>query len=226
VDAVGERGPSFAPGTQYSYSDPGTSTLGAVIAEVAGMPAETFLQRRILDPLGMDDSRLVLPLDDPIRPRVTSTYRRAGEGWERYWDNTQPVAVPFFRASGGLWSTSLEYARFMTMMMHHGRTDTGRLLDSATVALAIEPHAAYVYPPAERATRDRYYGLHWSVLTDRYGPVGEPFAPGTFEHAGSDGTVAWADPARDLLVIYLTQSRGHDTRMPLLRLVYDALGER
>lgn len=223
VDAVGEKGPEFPPGTRYSYSDPGTSTLGALIAEVSGMRAEEFLQRRILDPLGMRDSYFLLPSDHPARPRFASTYRRQLGGWVRYWDNTQPLIVPFFRASGGLWSTSLDYARFMSMWLGKGTSNGRRLLKPESVALAVEPHSAYVYSPDSLARRDRFYGLHWSVISDRYRPVAAPFSAGTFEHGGSDGTLAWADPARDLVLIYLTQSRGQDTRSAFLRLVYAAM---
>ncbi|HXV87240.1 MAG TPA: serine hydrolase domain-containing protein [Gemmatimonadales bacterium] len=224
VDAVGAKGPEFPPGTRYSYSDPGSSTLGAVIAQVSGMPAEDFIQRRILDPLGMRDSYLLLPPPDhAMRSRVAATYRREAGRWTRYWDNSQAMLVPFFRASGGLWATSLDYARFMHMMLRKGQAGSVRVLRPATVELALQPHAAYVYPPDSARTRDRFYGFHWTVLTDRYGPVHPPFAPGIFEHGGSDGTMAWADPARDLIIIYLTQSRGQNTRNDLLRLVYGAL---
>jgi CubicO group peptidase (beta-lactamase class C family) len=222
VDSVGARGPSLPPGTQYSYSDPGTSTLGALIARVSGIPAEDFIRRRLLEPLGMVDSRLVLPLNDPIRPRVASTYRREDGTWVRYWDNTRPLVVPFFRASGGLWSTALDYARFMTMMLDRGRYGSRQILDTTSVDLALQPHAAYVYTADQQKERDRFYGLHWIVYTNRYRPVEPPFSTGIFEHSGSDGTLAWADPSRGLILIYLTQSRGQDTRNDLLRLIYAA----
>jgi len=222
VDAVGQKGPSLPPGTQYSYSDPGTSTLGALIAQVSGMASEDFIGRRLLEPLGMTDSRLLLHANDPLRPRTASTYRRENGRWARYWDNTMPLAVPFFRASGGLWSTSLDYARFMAMMLARGEYDSKRFLSRASIDLALQPHAAYVYSSAEQKERDRFYALHWTVYTDRYRPVAPPFAAGIFEHAGSDGTLAWADPSRELILIYITQSRGHNTRNDLLRLVYAA----
>jgi len=224
VDAVGAKGPEFPPGTRYVYSDPGTSTLGALIAQVSGMPAEDFIQRRLLDPLGMSDSYLVLPpAGHPARARVAATYRRQEGRWTRYWDSSQPMIVPFFRASGGLWSTSLDYARFMTMMLHQGRFGTAPILQPATVDLAIQPHSAYVYPADSVRNRDRFYGFHWSVVTDKYRPVNPPFTAGIFEHGGSDGTLAWADPARDLILVYLTQSRGQNTRNDFLRLIYAAL---
>jgi CubicO group peptidase (beta-lactamase class C family) len=61
------------------------------------------------------------------------------------------------------------------------------------------------------------------VRSDKYAPVEPPFASGIFHHSGSDGTNAWADPSRNLIIVYLTQSRGSDTRMPFVRLVYAAL---
>lgn len=63
------------------------------------------------------------------------------------------------------------------------------------------------------------------MYTDRYRPVAPPFSSGIFEHSGSDGTLGWVDPSRGLVLVYLTQSRGQDTRGDLLRLVYDAFTE-
>jgi CubicO group peptidase (beta-lactamase class C family) len=223
VDAVGAKGPEFPPGTRYSYSDPGTSTLGALIAEVSGVSAEAFLQWRILDPLGMRDSYFLLPMDHPARPRFAATYHRENGKWVRYWDNTRPLIVPFFRASGGLWSTSVDYARFLSLWLAGGVLGDRQLLRPETVRLATEPHSAYVYAADSVARRDRFYGLHWSVISDRYRTVAAPFSAGTFEHGGSDGTLAWADPARGLILIYLTQSRGQNTRNEFLRLIYAAL---
>lgn len=222
VDGVGDRGPTFPPGTGYSYSDPGSSTLGALVEALSGIPSEDFIRLRIMEPLGMADSRLHLEADDPLLPRVAATYRRAGDGWERYWDHSLPLAVPFFRASGGLWSTSLDYARFLAMMHAGGTWNGSRILPAESVELSLQPHAAYVYTPEERAERDRFYGFHWTVYTDRYRPVAPPFSSGIFEHSGSDGTLGWVDPSRGLVLVYLTQSRGQDTRRDLLRLVYDA----
>jgi len=224
VDDVGKRGPEFRPGTDYFYSDPGTSTLGALIAERSGMPAEEYIRRNILEPLVMKDSFLVDDPASPLRARVAAAYRRGADStWLRYWDNTMPAVVPFFRASGGLYATALDYARFMAAMVGRGSLDGARILLPASVELATQPHAAYVFAPERRADMNRFYGFHWDVWTDQYRPVEAPFAAGMFEHAGSDGTVASADPKRRLIVIYLTQNRGETTRRSLLRSVYDAI---
>jgi CubicO group peptidase (beta-lactamase class C family) len=110
----------------------------------------------------------------------------------------------------------------MMMMLQRGRYESRSLLSPSSVDLALQPHAAYVYSAEQQKERDRFYGLHWTVYTDRYRPVAAPFSPGIFEHAGSDGTLAWADPSREMILIYITQSRGHNTRNDLLRLIYAA----
>lgn len=221
VDAVAERGPEWPPGSDYWYSDPGSSTLGALIAEVSGMPAENFLRLRILEPLGMVDSflDLVAP-DDPRRDRVASTYWRAEDGgWERYWDRSREQVLPFFRASGGLYATAMDYARFMAAAAGGGRLGSVELLTPESVALATRPHANAHLTPEEEATRRTIYGLHWTVFTDPEGPE----TPGTFGHGGSDGTYAWYDPAEELLGVWITQSRGNGQAPRFRALIYEAL---
>src|SRR5262245_5741011 len=44
------------PGTKYQYSNAGINTAGRIIEVVGGMPYETFLQKRLFDPLGMTDT--------------------------------------------------------------------------------------------------------------------------------------------------------------------------
>lgn len=43
----GKAGPQNAPGQKYEYSDVGSATLGAVVAQVSGMPVERFIETRI-----------------------------------------------------------------------------------------------------------------------------------------------------------------------------------
>jgi CubicO group peptidase (beta-lactamase class C family) len=43
----------FAPGSKYSYSNPGYVYLGRVIEVVSGQPFETYIDKEILRPLGM-----------------------------------------------------------------------------------------------------------------------------------------------------------------------------
>ena len=224
VDAVGQKGPDSPPATEYSYSDPGTSTLGALIAERSGMPAEVFIRTRILEPLEMKDSFLVDDPANPLRQRVAAAYRRDGTGsWVRYWDNTSSPVVTFFRASGGLYATARDYAYFMAAIAGRGSFGAVRLLSPESVALATQPHSAYVFPPDRRAKMDQFYGFNWFVYSDKFRAAEPPFSAGIFFHGGSEGTLAWADPKHNLIIIYAAQSRFTDTPREFVRHVYGAL---
>ena len=226
VENIGNEGNvAFEPGTSYSYSDPGSSTLGAIIESVTGRPSEYFIHQRIIDPLGLDDTFCTLvEEDDPRRSRISATYRGGPGGWEQYWDNSLPKAVPFFRASGGMFSTVMDYARFLNVMMNEGKYDESHLLSPITVRLATSPQTIRVYQPEQWKEESRFYGLHWFVYTENWASGG-PVTPGTLGHGGSDGTLGFVDPQNELIALYFTQSRGTATRSSFMRMVFEAIIE-
>jgi len=128
---------------------------------------------------------------------MNSTYEVGADGITKYWDNTQAQTTPFFRASGGLYSSVLDYARFLQAWMELGRFDGGTLLRPETVRRALTRHDGL-------SRADRGYGLHWEV----YGESDDPDVLPPFGHGGSDGTIAIAIPARDMMVLFFTQTRG------------------
>ena len=193
VDLVGEMGPPNPPGESYRYSDHNSATLGAIVAEVTGAPVEEFIQARLLDPLGLRDTHAYFSPDSAWAPRMNSTYGTRTDGpLERYWDPTMPQQTPWFRASGGLYSTVFDYARWLSVWMNLGEYEGGRLLEEATVREAL----AQGYSPG--------YGMHW----ERFDGPEEGTALPAFGHSGSDGTFAMAFPPVDAMVLYFTQSRG------------------
>ena len=57
ADAVGRAGPAVVPGTRFCYSDAGSSSLGAAVAAAGGQPVARQIERRILEPPGMTETR-------------------------------------------------------------------------------------------------------------------------------------------------------------------------
>lgn len=208
VDDIGEIGISRTPGTFY-YSDSGSSTLGAIVMEVSGMPVERFIETRILTPLRMTDTHTLFTPDAPWADRMNSTYRWSKEdcAFERYWNPEMEQRYRYFRASGGLYSTTRDYARFLTMWMNKGRYGDVRLLSEATVEAALRPFG-------DRGD-ERGYGMHWTIRNEQM----EDGLPAMFGHGGSDGTMAWAFPALDAVVLYFTQSRDRSERERFLSIL-------
>jgi CubicO group peptidase (beta-lactamase class C family) len=193
VAKFGTEGPAAAPG-EYSYNNAGYNTLGAVIEVVSGQSLERFLASHIYAPLGMADS---LNHEDPAKlHRMATVYRGRRQGgrgvpivFTQGFTPGDGPDFPVIRASGGLISTASDYARFLEMYRRGGEYNGRRLLQDATVRAAITPRV--------KSGATTSYGYGWMIRED-----------GSYYHTGSDGTMAWIDPAREIVGMVLTQSPG------------------
>ena len=215
ADEAGEHGPELTPGSQFQYSDTGSDTLGAVVEAVSGMSLQTLYQEWVLDPVGMDDTVTLIDAEDPRTARICSGYIGARNNWSRYWSPADEPLYPFTMGSQSLYSTPLDYARFLALWMDGGVAGEQRLLSEETVARAMTPVSAMKQLgadadyPTEFPGLDVWYGQMWMLYLDPEAPEGT--APVAFGHGGSDGTAAWVFPERDLMILYFTQSRGGAT---------------
>jgi len=198
VAKFGKEGPAAPPGA-FSYSNAGYNTLGAIIEVVSGSPLEAFMKSRLYDPLGMIDT---LNHADPAKlERMATVYygREApgrGRGKVEFlkgFTPGDPPEIPFIRASGGLVTTASDYARFLEMYRLGGVYGGRRILTEATVRAAITAHTL----PGQVNGQGQHYGYGWFIG-----------AAGSYSHSGSDGTMAWVDPAREIIGMILTQSPG------------------
>ena len=204
VDLVGEWGPPHPPGQQYRYADLNSAVLGAIVAELTESPVEHFLQNRIFEILGLFDTYSYFTPAFSWASRMNSTYRREGSSWVKYWHNKMPQEAPFFRASGGLYSTVFDYAKFLLVWMERGEYSGGQLLSEETIVEALSG-----------SLLNRHYGYHWELYAD---PEDSDELP-VFGHAGSDGTIAIAIPENNIIVLYFTQSRGNTTIEPFIDII-------
>jgi CubicO group peptidase (beta-lactamase class C family) len=209
----------FEPGSAFAYSDQGTDTLTAVVEAASGMPAADFVRTRILAPLGMHDSTCVLSADHPLRARAIPKYMGSPGDWTRFWGPDDPPLFPFFLGSQGLYSTALDYARFLDFWRLLGRTSQARLLKARLARKALRPTPLSFPTGSGFAGLASGYGSLMQVWTRPDGDDAGELA--VFGHNGSDGTYAWAFPERKALVLYFTQSRGNPTGLR----VEEVLGE-
>ncbi len=139
--------------------------------------------------------------------------------------------VTQFSGGGGLVSTADDYLRFAGMQRRGGALGDVRLLGPRTMRLMASNHL-----PGDLASMGQKvwaevsfegigFGLGGSVMLDpaRAQTLG---SPGDFGWGGMASTVYWADPAEDMVVIFLTQltpSSAYPIRKELRALVYSAL---
>lgn len=195
ADTLVTEEPAWPLGT-HSYTDLNYFLLGAIVEEVTGARLETFIEERILRPLGMRGTHTAYDPDNTWAQRVPSVYRWydfAG-GFRRVWNRRQPWRWYFFQGAGGLYSTAQDQAVFTAMWMNGGEWNGVRILSEEIVEEALRVHGSIVGD-------DDGYGYGWRV---RPASMSEGL-PGALHHSGIDGTLSLGLPREDAVVVVLTQ---------------------
>ena len=122
----------FPPGARPSYSNWGSELAAQVVADVAGVPFEQFLQREILDPLDMDSTTMALPgeMAPDLAERMSAGHRRAN-GWFTTEDLMPRGPLG---AAGAVASTASDMVRWMRFHLNGGELDGVRLMSPETHA--------------------------------------------------------------------------------------------
>lgn len=225
----------FAPGTAFNYSV-STDVLGVVVARLAGRRLGEVLAKRILQPLGMVDTRFDAAPE--ARHRLTDAWGLTAPGRPREvvdaaattaWDGP----ARFESGGAGLLSTAADYHRFCAMLLGGGALDGARLVSPKTLALMTANHlpgggdltrlSRSLFSEATQAGTG--FGLGFAVLTD----PALSLIPGTRgEHhwGGVYSTAFSVDPGERLSWVFMTQlapSSAYPIRRELKTLIYSAM---
>src|SRR5690348_10100530 len=101
---------SWAPGTQFEYSNLSYAVLGRVITAVTGTPYSDFVSSRLLTPLGMTATGY--EPDGFSADQLARGYQRAGDTWAEQ----PPDGNGAFSPMGGLFSTVADLALWVSGM--------------------------------------------------------------------------------------------------------------
>ena len=237
IDALAKVPLEFSPGTAWNYSV-STDVLGYLVGKISGIPFDRFLQSRIFEPLGMDDTAFTVPADK--QDRFAACYALGKEGKTVLQDD--PTKSDYLKTpvllsgGGGLVGTASDYMRFCQMLLAGGVTESGqRLLGPKTIELMTQNHL-----PGGKDIFELSKSLFSEATMAGVG-FGLGFAPTTSVTrtmvAGSDGayfwggaasTTFWCDPKEDLAVVFMTQflpSAHYPIRRDLRTLIYAAITE-
>lgn len=222
----------FSPGEAWSYSV-ATDVLGYLCEAISGQPFDQFLQSRILDPLGMQDTFFVVPPDKI--DRFSACYQRNKNKEIIIQDDPMDsdFARPktFFSGGGGLVSTADDYLKFCRMLLGGGCLGQTRIIGPRTLAFMTQnclPSNDDLTRWARGAFSETIYegvgfGLGFSVNLGNGPIIG---SAGEYAWGGAATTSFWVDPVEDLTVIFMTQfmpSNVFNIRAQLKALVYSAI---
>ncbi len=221
VAIVSQRPLEFEPGTRWLYSNTGLNTLGRIVEVVADKPFDQFVVDRICKPLGMKDTLFTPP--PQMYDRIATVYnlkdgKLSKADVDHYNRNSK-----FVRASGGLFSTASDMARFYQMMLNGGALDGQRILSRASVEVMTAVHTGSI----KTGGPGMGWGLTWAVVRDGEGTLNMQ-SEGAYGHGGALGTYGWVDPKKDLVgVLMIQRASGGDAaeRNTLLELAGTAISE-
>jgi CubicO group peptidase (beta-lactamase class C family) len=199
----------FQPGSRWAYSTAGIDILGRVVEVAGGVPFDQFLQKRVLDPLGMKDTSFW------IAPEKQTRYARSYR-WNAQAGKLEPTTIPYLYQTAvtdrdrpplggaGLFSTAEDVARFYQMMLGGGSFNGKRILKPATVAEMTRKQTGDL-----TARPGMPWGLGFSVVEDPAKMAANSvLSAGSFGHGGAFSTQSWADLARTLIWIVMFQRDG------------------
>lgn len=145
------------PGAVWDYSAGGYALLEYLMEEITEEPFAEYMQREILDPLGMENSRYGYSPDHGTQAAV---------GHDAAQQPVEPVQYPAL-AAAGLYSTAGDLAHFLAAAMEGaGGRDVGAgVLSSSTVDMMLNP-AANTWSAFQYGERGRA-GLGYALYTLR-----------------------------------------------------------
>jgi len=114
VALYGKRGPEFAPGSRWAYSNYGMVLAGVVIERVTHQSYYNYVEEHVYKPAGMTSSGS-LPEDQPVANRSVGYMRSDSGGWK---PNTGTLPYRGTSAGGG-YSTVGDLVRFATALLSH-----------------------------------------------------------------------------------------------------------
>jgi CubicO group peptidase (beta-lactamase class C family) len=145
-----------APEMRHEYSNLGYALLGRIIANITKAPYRTFVEQRLLAPLGMTASGF----DVLAHPKEK---RAIGYRWENdAWAEEPTMKDGAFNAMGGLEVSAADYAKWLSF-----------------ISSAWPPRDGADTGPAKRATvRQMARGANHAALFHRYATDGDKQCPG------------------------------------------------
>ena len=196
---------AYAPGSQSRYSDFGPITLAWMTEAITGESFDTFVERRIFDPLTMVSTGYLTNknrgLDRAVPTEVDDYFRRRTLQGEVHDETAWLLGGTAGHA--GLFSTIRDLTRFAGMLSRDGRVGKTQFLKPETIRRFTQRT-----DPEGRHTR----ALGWDTKSmTGYSSAGSRFGPRSFGHTGFTGTSFWYDPDSHLYVILLT-NRVYPTR--------------
>ncbi|GHF73102.1 serine hydrolase [Streptomyces mashuensis] len=121
--------PASAPGAAFHYSNTNFEILGMLVEKITGTPVGRVITSRIIEPLGLTETRFPAPGDRSLATPYVHGYRGLRVGPLFFWrDVTTEFEPSVFLSAGAMTSTEQDMVTFYQALVD------GRLLSPAGLA--------------------------------------------------------------------------------------------
>lgn len=195
VRLLGEIPLIAEPGTKYEYSI-SLDVMGLIIQRASGMPFQDFVQRRLLDPIGMDETVWRLSPAQARRLAALHIYadgRRIAEPTATAGAYSEPVTL--YAGGAGLVSSTRDYLAFLAMELNDGLAGRVRVMRPETARMIRTDIL-----PAELTALGGGYGFGGWVARPGHRRAGE------YGWSGAAGTQAWVDKPQNFAAVMMIQA--------------------
>jgi CubicO group peptidase (beta-lactamase class C family) len=184
------------PGEVHCYANSTSILLGLLIERVTGMPLNIMAQKQFFGPLGMTSSTFFPDSLDRSRiaPTEIDPWRGHEIRGEVHDESAWALRPALVAGSAGLFSTTPDLLRFLTMILNRGEYGGTRYFSRDTVALM---HTNAIQPRLGTST-----ALGWELDQERF--MGTHRTGMTFGKTGFTGCTIVADPQKDSGFVFLT----------------------
>lgn len=209
AEKMGKLPLMFHPGTQWAYG-PSVDVQAFLVERISGKPYGQYVRESVLDPLGMSETRYVVPEED--RDRISAIYRREDGKLIQVPDSAahsfNTLAWPMTPGGYGLTSTLDDYMKFTQMLVNGGSYDGVTILKPETVKLMAtnqldDSITERMWLPSKGQVG---FGIDFAVrlrepasAEENMGEVGEYFWD------GAASTLFWVDPKNELTAVLFVQ---------------------
>jgi CubicO group peptidase (beta-lactamase class C family) len=190
---LGEQRTLYPSSREFQYSNLGMTLLGQIVAKVSGMPYDQYVQEKILKPMGLSNTRPIMPKE---------LYGTAlAKGYSGLPRDGKRRLLPYFTANGitpaaGFSSSALDLAKFAQWQNRLLKSKTPEILKQSTLR---EMQRVQWYDPAG----NNNWGLGFVVTKE-----GEKTIVGHDGFCPGYRTFVDLDPASGLAVVVFINSAG------------------
>jgi CubicO group peptidase (beta-lactamase class C family) len=186
---------------KYLYSDMGFYYIPKIVKQITNQNIEDYLRENFYYPMGLNHI-CYKPLGHFTREQIAPTENDTVFRRQLIWGDVHDQAAAMFggvAGHAGLFSNAHDLAAIMQMILDEGVYNGKRYLKPETVR--------YFTKAPFAASNDNRRGIGFDKLPINKKGTCTASKSGSMEgygHTGFTGTFVWADPANDMIIIFLS----------------------